>query len=369
MSGPCGWNPRGSKTRSDPRLADPQEPDGLALDADFAEAQDHAAPGRGSTKAHLRPEAREQEHLVKLPADAAVLRAGEDLVADHFALGVHRGLDQQRVRTRQTHFVTFHLSRERKRRQALQPRRLEQVGGQIVRHGAERHTRGENLVHHCEHQERGHDTACSWQRHRLQDVLQDQAGAGPQARGPALRGAHLRDRYLDAHSQVGRGSPTLGARHQRGKFAVALQFIPATSTILQVLAHRRVFAGAQRAVQIAWQLASNRPAGHLAPHPGNPARSEPREARISTGAPSAKSARGARAADAAASRVLAPFRSSTASKAARSARRPRRIRDFTVPTEMSNTSATSSYDNPSRSRRITALRKASGTARNPRWTS
>ena len=40
---------------------------------------------------------------------------------------------------------------------------------------------------------------------------------------------------------------------------------------------------------------------------------------------------------------------------------PLKIRDFTVPTEISKISETSSYDSPSRSRKITALRNTSGT--------
>src|SRR6267143_2903077 len=69
----------------------------LAFHANFAEAEYDAAAGSGPAKAHLRAEAREQQDLLELPAHGQIGGPSEDMVVHHFALGIHDGLDQQRV--------------------------------------------------------------------------------------------------------------------------------------------------------------------------------------------------------------------------------------------------------------------------------
>src|SRR5216684_9422366 len=78
----------------------------LAFHANFAEAEYDAAAGSGPAKAHLRAEAREQQDLLELPAHGQIGRPREDMVVHHFTLGIHDGLDQQRVRPTRTSLVS-----------------------------------------------------------------------------------------------------------------------------------------------------------------------------------------------------------------------------------------------------------------------
>ena len=66
------------------------------MDADFAEAEEHAAAGLRTTEAGLRPEVGEHHHLVNLAQHGLITGASQDSVGDNLALRVQSSFKQQR---------------------------------------------------------------------------------------------------------------------------------------------------------------------------------------------------------------------------------------------------------------------------------
>ena len=66
------------------------------MDADFAEAEEHAAAGLRTTEAGLRPEVGEHHHLVDLAQHGLIIGASQDPVGDDLALRVQSRFQQQR---------------------------------------------------------------------------------------------------------------------------------------------------------------------------------------------------------------------------------------------------------------------------------
>ena len=79
----------------------------LAVDPHGAEAEHHVAAGSGASKAEHGAEAGEEQHLIKLVAQIDAVRAGEDLIVDHLALGVHGYVEEQAMRKRKLGVVLF----------------------------------------------------------------------------------------------------------------------------------------------------------------------------------------------------------------------------------------------------------------------
>src|SRR5277367_1573633 len=70
----------------------------LAVDADFAEAEEDAATGLRTAETRFGAEVREHHDLVDLALHGLIVGTGENSVRDDLALRVQSGLKQQRRR-------------------------------------------------------------------------------------------------------------------------------------------------------------------------------------------------------------------------------------------------------------------------------
>jgi len=214
------------------------------------------------------------------------------------------------------------------------------------------------------------------QGHRLKNVLEHKSGTAPHAQRPTCSRARPCRRQPNAHGEIywRRGWFHMSEAHS--KPPVAFELLAAIWARTHMLANINAIRWTDSSVEITGEetlrcatihralplvrCAANAGIG------GTPAEVEGLTPGTTRGEFSLTRPRSC--AECASRECASRSPWSNGSNSSRKARRPRRIRDFTVPTDTSSTSATSSYDSPSRSRRITALRKTSGTDCNARRT-
>src|SRR6202020_1819627 len=316
---------------------------------------------------------REHHDLINLALHGLIVGAGENFVRDDLTRGVQGGFEQQRGGTGIVRRAG--TAGKRKRRKTFEARGLNEIQRQVIGNDADGHANQNIVGDQNEDHQRGEDSAGSRDGERLQEIFKGQRRGGP--RFAQARGGSQVLRSADANAQGKLGGRNFGGHVCKAhrKTAVAFELNLAALTGGQMFADVSMVARGDGSIEIPRKMAFGLAAIH------DVLLCERTETRAAAEAailvPAAGDAIGASVAGAGETgpkvagceatarecsrRIDSGCEWTSGSKISLSRRRPRRMRDFTVPTETSRTSATSSYERSSRSRKMTAPRKISGT--------
>jgi hypothetical protein len=235
----------------------------LAVDADFAEADQDAAAGGGDAEAEFGRETREHHDLIELVVDRGVIGASENGVRDDLALGVESGFDGEDAGAADRAGVD---SGNLERGEAFEARGLDEMERQVVGNDAAHRHADENILEdQNKRYERGEHASGSRHGNGSQDIFKSENRARPDALQHGDARLHARSFQADAKREIGRNGSRGDAREANGKTAIVFEFGEAFTAIHNVPADSRVGQGRNRTVKITGKLVFGLSAIHLRP--------------------------------------------------------------------------------------------------------
>src|SRR5882672_10974578 len=212
------------------------------------------AAGSGTAEAQHGAEAGEEQHLVELAPEFQTVRAGENLIVGHVALGIDGDVQQEAVR---------------------------QGKFDVVLDGAHGSARHDHLEHQHENEDSGEESAGSRNGQRAENVVEQNFGAildAAHTGGPILRMLRLSGSDLDAHGEIGRRNVPGHTRKHNGELAEAFKLLAANAATFQVLPNLDALfnarSGGYSIIEITRQFSSYRVALHWTPLPVELARGD-----------------------------------------------------------------------------------------------
>src|SRR6266567_8855828 len=211
---------------------------GSAADADGAETENHVAAGPRTAKTQHGTEAREKQHLVKLAPEFQAVRAGENLIVGHVALGIDGDVQQEAVRQGKFEVVLLRRPGLRIIRKRNQLGGAHEIEGDIVLHGAHSDARHDHLEHQNENENGGEKSAGGRKSQGAENIIEQNFRAildAADAAMPILQMLRLSSGNLDAHGQISRRNAPGYTRKHNAELAEFFQLPAANAAPFEVL--------------------------------------------------------------------------------------------------------------------------------------
>lgn len=172
---------------------------------DGAKAENDVAAGSWASKAQHGTEAREKKHLVELVTERDAVRARENLVVGHAAVGIDGDVEEQAVGQRKFEVTLVCIPGLGIVGKRDEFRRLHEVERNIVLDGANGDARRNHVKDHDENEDGGEESAGSRKCERTKNVVEQNFSAvfdAAQTAGPIVFVLSLGSGNFDAHSEV-----------------------------------------------------------------------------------------------------------------------------------------------------------------------
>ena len=167
---------------------------------------------------------------------------------------VQGGLDKQGPRTRM--FVGSHSVGNRKRREAFEPRGLNEIQRQVVGYHAAHGDADQHVLHHeRKDDECRDDSAGGGDGERLEHIFKYDGEPRPHPSQRLPRGLRLGRAHANASRKIGRRQDRLNVSERNDKPPIALQQASTLAARFDMLPDGRVIPRRDRAIEITGQIA------------------------------------------------------------------------------------------------------------------